>query len=225
MNIKLKLQAILLVVVLLTVNGCDSDPVAPHDDPPTLSVEDTAYQTGMVALAALVVGPALLNGEVTKKGPAEIIEFDNEDGIVGTAHLEYFLGGPKGDPSTSEAADYAHLYTGEGMPLMVELGLGGGASFSFDLEGDIDQENKAAVINGSGYFQSGPHMSHFEINDMPVDNVSDYPNAGTIVFLGLLYEITAYCDGTYLAVLEVTNGPAFWLDLDTGDVWPKVDDN
>ncbi len=218
MKIKMKWQAALVLVALLAVAGCENDAVAPHDDPPALSAGDTAIQAGLVTMASTVVGAVILDPDSVNKDAAGDIFFDNADGVTGVAHLDYYVGGPKGELSTSEVADYAHLYTDENAPLLIELGLGGMVALGFDLSSTIDQKTSEAVISGGGSFTSGPYTASFAMNDVAVALSDPYPNDGTVVFVGLFYEVTAYCDGTNIAVMEVTDGPTYELNLDTGAV-------
>ena len=218
MNINMKQLVSLALMTCFAISGCESDSVAPHDDPPALSERDTASQAALVVMAATVMGPVIVDGGITKRDANEAIVFDNPDGIMGTAYLDYFLGGPNGVPSTSEAADYAHLYTMQNMPLMLELGLGGGVSMGFDLTGDIDQTDSSAVISGTGTFKTGPNEASFAINEVSLETTSDYPTNGTVVFANLFYEITAYCDGTNTAIMVITGGSSYSLNLDDGGV-------
>ncbi|MFT5233846.1 MAG: hypothetical protein ACI9UK_000743 [Candidatus Krumholzibacteriia bacterium] len=218
MNFKMKGQAALLLVALLAFTGCENDGVAPHDEAPVLGTPDIVHQAALVVMAATVVVPVILDPSSVTKDANEDILFNDPDGITGLIHLDYFLGGPSGEVSTSDVADYAHLFTDDEAPLGVKVDSNAMAYMGFNITADIDQEGRSAVVNGSGTFDWGPSEASFAFNSVTLSASNPYPNDGTVLFTSLLYEVTAFCDGTNYAIMAVTNGPTYRLNLDDGVV-------
>ena len=217
---------VLLLGFGLLLAGCESDPVAPDDELPALTEQETAQQAALVAVGVAQVGPRLVTFNGTKA-------YNKVDGVYpytfppggdisGSIVLEYFNGGPNGVHSVWDLADYGLLYTSEFDSVTVALDLGGGVepifSVTFDLEGPIDREEDTATVSGTGTFSTGGFFHEFSLADVLLDNVSSYPDGGTMVFTGGPFETTVTYDGTRFAHVAVTGGPEWVIDLDTARI-------
>lgn len=214
---------VLLLGCGLLLAGCESDPVAPNEELPALTEQESAQQAALVAVGVAQVGPRLVtfNGAKAYNKVDGVYPYTFPPGgdISGSIMLEYFNGGPDGVHSAWDMADYGLLYTPEGDSVTVALDLGGGVepifSVTFDLEGPIDREEDTATVSGAGTFSSGGFFQNFSLTDVLLDDVSSYPDGGTMVFTGGPFETTVTYDGTRYALVVITGGPAWVIDLDT----------
>ncbi len=214
------LPLLLLVAGVLLFTGCESDTVAPHDEDPALTQEDVAYQTmylgqmfNEVAVQAVSYVPG---GAVNKQNYT--YDFPGESDIAGVINLDFRTGGENGTSATYNEADYVHLYTGEGAPLVLALGLGGSATITFDLTADIVQATDTATITvgSKGSFVSGVYSSNFAFNDVVVIDGNGYPESGSIDFTTGDTEIVLVYDGDNTAQLLVAGIWTYTVNLDSG---------
>jgi len=209
-----------LLVGGLLLGGCDNDPVAPHDEIPALSESDVASQAGWVAMAAGIVGPETV--EFTAKSGANPYQHTFAGTVSGSIFLDFTSGTP-GAPVTPGEADHVNLYTEDQKPLIILVGLTGmegSVLLGFDIEADIDRTvtPNTAVINGGGTFASGPYEASFTFNDLLVAAGENYPRSGTMGFTSAAFSLTATFNGTNIAIMEMSNGSTYGVNLDDGNV-------
>ncbi len=210
-----------LLIGALALGGCSNDSVAPQDEVPALSVDEVANQAGWVAMATGIVGPQTV--EFTAKSDKNSYEYAFTGNVAGVVHLDFFSGGAGGTSATPSEADYVDLYTADGAPLVITVGiegLEGTILLTFAMAADLDRaaDPDEATINGGGTFASGPYAASFEFNGVVVGNGSSYPSAGTMVFTGSGFVMTVTFDGDNTANLLTGDGQAYTIDLDTGEV-------
>ena len=216
-NSKFKILGLLLLG-LLVLGGCASDPVAPQDDDPVLTPEDTAYQSTVVAKALAEVGPQVLRMSSSKN--IYPYTFDGTAGISGTVEMDFRLGGSEGAPATSQAADWAHLYTTDEAGLVFETPLGGQTFLVLSIMCDINQAtDTATILTGSGgTLTSGVTTGTFAIDNLVVTAVGNYPSAGTISFSSGGNSVSVTFNGTVNAVISIDGVPHWMANLDTGEL-------
>lgn len=213
------LPLLLLVAGALLLTGCESDPVAPHEDAPALTQDDVAYQAGYLGMMFTEVGVQIVDFSQPGLANKNVYTYTFPVGAVtGEVTLDYRLGGADGTPATYSAGDYARLYTMPDAPVVLTLGLGGTASFTFDISGAINQAtNTATIAAGSfGTLTSGAYSADFTLEDVVVVSGDDYPSGGSITFTSGTYEMELAYDGDSTGTLSV-GGVATWtVDLDDG---------
>lgn len=219
-----RLAALILPALLvggLCVGGCSNDPVGPHDPAPALSADDVASQAGFVAMAASIVAPETI--EFAGKGAKNSYSVPFFGDVTGTVFLDFFSGGPGGTSVPWDGADFVNLRTGEGEMLVVSVGTGGTAGtieLTFDLDADLDRvsDPNTATVAGSGTYVSGVFDATFTFEGLVVESGGDYPGSGTMVFNSAAKTMTIIYDGGNLAVMSMSDGPTYVVNLDTGEV-------
>ena len=222
---------LLLLAGGLMLGGCESDVVAPDDDLPELTEMEAAQQAALVAVGVAQVGPQLLKFAGLKAGPAVLgvypYDFPVGGDITGSIVLEYFIGGAGGTHSTWDEADYGLLYTPEGEAVSVTVELVEGAeviySVTFNLGGPINRAADTATVSGPGTLIMGDFVQGFTLTNVLLNDVSSYPDGGTMDFLAGSVEITVTYDGSRYATATVLGGSVFEIDLDTGIVSSAAD--
>lgn len=209
-----------LLVGGLFVGGCSNDPVGPQDSAPALSPEDVATQAGFVAMAAAVVAPQAI--EFSGKADKDSYTYPFTGNITGTVHLDFFSGGSGGTPVPWDNADYVEMGTG-GAPIVALVGVAGaeGTIFlTFDLTADLDRVAvpNTATVSGSGIYASGPFSSPYSFDGLVVEAGGSYPGSGTMTFTGGGHTMTVTYDGDNTAMMAMTGGDTYVIDLDTGMV-------
>ena len=214
---------ILLLGTGLLLMGCESDSVAPDEELPALTGEEAAQQAALVAVGVAKVGPELVKFDGSKASPAEDgvypYTFPQGSNVTGSIVLEFFSGGPTGSHVVWDMADYGKLYTPNGEMVTVSVDLGEIDpiySVAFELYGPIDRAADTATVSGTGTFISGDRTTPFTLTDVLLEDVSTYPDGGTVVLAGEGIEATVTYDGTRYATVAITDGDTFSLDLDTG---------
>jgi len=216
---------VLMVPILLAggwaLGGCSNDPVAPHENAPALSVDDVAHQAGWVAMAAGIVGPQTV--EFTAKSDKNSYVYVFEGNVTGGVHLDFFTGGAGGTSATPAAADYVDLYTADGAPLVISVGLEGLTGtilLTLDLAADLnrDVDPDTATISGGGTLNSGPYSATFTFDAVAVAVGAAYPSSGSITLTGSGFTMTVTFDGDDTASLVRSDGATFTVNLDTGAV-------
>ncbi len=221
----------LLVLILpallaggLMFTGCSNDPVAPHDEAPDLTTEDVATQAGLVAKAISLVGPQVIDFAGKSDKNSYSYSFPASENVTGEIHMDYFLGGPGGTSVAWDVGDYVDLYTATGEQLDVAVDFGGGLvlafSLTFDIGAVLDRPNNKATISGTGTFASGTSTATFSFTDLVVVKAGDYPASGGMSFTGAGFSMTVTFDGTNMAILAISDGSAYDVDLDTGQISP-----
>jgi hypothetical protein len=213
-----------LLVGGLFVGGCSNDPVGPHDAVPALSAEDVATQAGFVAMAASVVAPQAI--EFSGKADKDSYTYPFTGNIVGAVQLDFFSGGAGGTSVPWDDADYVEMGTG-GAPIVAMVGVAGaeGTIFlSFNLTADLDRVSvpNTATVSGSGIYASGPFNSTFSFDGLVVESGGDYPGSGTMTFTGGGHTMTVTYDGDSTAMMAMSGGDTYVIDLDTGMVTVAV---
>jgi len=207
----------------LLLVGCENDTVAPHDEVPVLNEGEVASQAGWVSMAAAIVGPQTI--EFANKTDKTSYQHVFAGVVVGTVHLDYYLGGPDGTSATWNEGDYVELYTAAEEPLVITVGLSsspGTVLLAFDIAADIDRDATpdTATINGGGAFTSGPYGAAFEFDNLVVTHGVRYPAAGTMTLSGSGFTLTVTFDGDHTAILTSSDGATYIIDLDNGDTTP-----
>jgi hypothetical protein len=222
----LMLPLLLLVAGALLFTGCESDPVAPHEDAPALTEEDVAYQAMYLGQMFNEVGVRIVSNP-SAPAPNKVVytyTFPVGSPVAGVITMDYRLGGADGASAAFDAADYAHLYTSVGDPLVLSLGLGGTALFTFDLQASMVQAtNTATVLAGSvGSFTSGDYTADFAFNNVVVTLGSDYPLSGSMIFTTTAFELELTYDGDNTAELAVGGVLRYIVNLDDGTLTEVV---
>ncbi len=222
---------LVLLACSLMVIGCESDSVAPDDDPPALTEMEVAQQSGLVAAGISKVGPELLKFSGPKAAPAEegvyFYEFPPGGDITGTINLEYFSGGPPpaGTHSHWDNADYGFLKTPDGtmveavvdLTAEVELAIG----MTFDMHGDIDQTADTATVSGGGTITLGSFTNDFTITEtdpVVLSGISDYPQGGEFMYSADGIDLLVVYDGDHTADVVIGDIVSYKIDLDTAVV-------
>lgn len=208
-----------LLATGLLLGGCESDATAPQDPAPPLTESDAATQAGTVAMAVAAVGPEVLNFSEPGK---TIYQHTFTEDVIGTAWLDFRLGGEGGASADWSTADWARLYTVADEPLVVPVGLGGSVELTFNITADINQGLDSAVVGGGGTFTSGVHAATFAFVDLSVTGTDSYPTGGSMTFSGGGFNMTVAFDGSNLAVITVTGHGSWSFNLDTGALTPIV---
>jgi len=229
------IAALLLLTGGLMLAGCESDPVAPQDELPPLTEQEAAQQAAIVAVGLAKVGPELLKFSGLKASPLELgvypYEFPSGGDITGSIILEYFDGGPEGDHSHWNDADYGLLYSPEGevvnLALDLEFGFEVNVDLTFDLAGIIDRAADTATVTGSGTYASGDETAGFtipETDPVVLSGLSTYPSGGMLMFNIDGIDLLVIYDGDHTAGVAIGVAPvsffSYWIDLDTGIVTP-----
>ncbi len=218
---------IILVVPMLLALGmlgaCSNDPVAPHEDPPALTSSEVASQAGYVAMAASIIGPRTV--EFTDKAEANPYRYPMVSPVSGAVYLAYFLGGPTGTPVVPDAADYVNLYTAPNEPIVITVGIAGAQGtvvLTLDIEADLDRVSDPdnATINGGGTFVSGIYSASFVFSNLLVEKGADYPLSGGMTFTSAGFTATATFDGDNTALLELSDGTSYTVNLVDGSKVP-----
>lgn len=211
-----RFAAILAVVALVALAGCDSDPVAPHDRL-QLTPEDAAGQAGYLAWALVRLGPEFLqnpaDGAVIGRRNPDSLVFSGA--ITGVCDIVFETSG--GDLTTWDQAAHAWLTTLPDDPLrftpiedseaVVQIAL--------ELGADIDRPAETATINGIGTVVSGSLTTGFELTDVVVP-LSGWPSGGTMAASIGGHAVVVTFDGDN--VVEATiDGQPFRVDLLTGE--------
>ncbi len=209
----------ILLVGLLLCAGCSNDPVAPQDEIPGLSAQDVATQAGFMAAAVTQIGPVVIEfSDKAGDNPYEHVMLS--DFVTGSIFLNY-TSGQDATPSFPADADHVDAYTADGAPLAVVIaagGLTGTAQIAFDVAAELDRTGSphTAVINGDGTFTSGANGSTFVFNDLAVVDGGEYPVGGSVSFINEPNTATITYNGTEFAVMELSNGDSYIVDLTTG---------
>lgn len=204
-----------LLAGALLLAGCESDPVAPQDDPPALSAGDVANQAGWVATAAQMIAPQAV--EFAGKGDKDVYTETFTGDVNGTITLDFSAGGA---PAAWDVADYVEITTPEGAPLIISVGIEGVEGtilLGLDLMADIDRtaDPDEATVGGGGTMVSGPYAASFTFESLVVV-AGGYPASGTMTFLSGGFTATVTFDGDNTATIAIAGGPSFSVNLDTG---------
>jgi hypothetical protein len=214
--------ALLLMLTVLVVGGCESDSVVPNDSLPALTEGEAAQQAALAAMAVSRVGPQIVLFDGTKLSSKVLgvypYTFPPGSDVQGTVTLEFFDGGPGGIHSTWEEADYALLYTSGEEGVTVDLESGGGFGLTFDVTALLDRPADTATISGGGVFTTGEIDSPFGFTDLVVTAVSSYPSGGSMTFTAGVHELLVGFDGDSTAVIMVDDVDTYIIDLDDGSV-------
>lgn len=210
---------VLLLASGLAMTGCESDPVAPHDELPALTPEGAAQQAGVMASGLAQTSPQLF---YTLKN-AYTYSFVGIDAIDGTVYLEFRDGGEEGtlEGIAPNAADWGWIYTAADEPLdfMIEVVAGspGHVYLSFDIKGDIDQPtHTATLLEGSGgSYVAGEYTGTFDFSGVVVTQGADSPT-GTMTVQTNDYVVTVVYDGDSTALLTIADVGSWLVDLDDG---------
>lgn len=221
-NLVTALMLPLLLAGGLVLGGCNNDAVAPHDEAPALTAGDVAGQAGFVAMATGIVGPQTV--EFTAKSDKNSYSHVFAGGnVAGTIFLDFFTGGAGGTSATPDVADYVNLYTADGAPLILTVGLEGlegTIALGFDIAADLDRDANpdTATITGGGTFASGPYTADFTFGGVVVASGASYPSAGTLSLTGSGFTMTVTFNGTNMANMVDGDGALYRINLDTGEV-------
>ncbi len=209
----------LLLVTGLWLSGCESDPVAPHDDAPALTSEDVAYQAGALASAAARVLPQFV--EFTGPGKNEYsYDFAGESAVTGVVYFDFRTGGPDGTPASYDVGDWGRMYTASGAPLSFAVGIGGSVELDFDITADIVQATDTATLlpGSTGTFTAGDYVATFSFADVVVTAGDNYPSGGTMTFTSSGKTMTVTFDGDNLVNIDLEGGGSWTVNLDDGSI-------
>ncbi len=208
---------------LILLGGCSNDPVTPKDEVPALKADDVATQAGMVAMAAAIVTPQTV--EFAGKSDKDTYVHTFTGTVVGVVTMDYFTGGAGGTPAPWNTADYVDFYTASDAPLVATIGLSGfegTVSLGFALNAALDRvaDPNTATVNGTGTFVSGQYDATFAFTDLFVRQGANYPISGTMTFTTTNFIATVTFNGTSTAVMEMSDGTNWHVDLTNGEVTP-----
>ncbi len=217
------LIAPILLLGILFLGGCGSDPVAPHEDPPALTEREAANQAGVIAMAMSEVGPQIIEFAGKSDKDSYTHTFPGGGDIAGTVYMSFFLGGAGGTSVPWGEADYGTLATGADEALVVSLGVGGTVALTFDINAALNRDTDTSTVNGGGTFASGPYSASFSFADLVVVSGDDYPSGGSMTFTGSGFTMTIDFTGASTAIVLINGMAAYIIDLDTGEVTEYVD--
>ena len=205
-----------ILMVLGLIAGCESDSVTPNDPLPTLTEEDAAWQSGVLAVIIAKAAPQLIQFTDPSKAVYEY-SFTGFDAITGSVMLDFRTGGSGGTPATPSGADFCHLYTEDGESVVFTTDAGGSLSVTLDISSSLDQAANTATIQSgsSGTFSTGDYSGTFAFDDLVVSESSLTPASGGIVVTSGGFAISVVFDGGTTAT--VTAGTTVWIvNLNTG---------
>ncbi len=200
--------------------GCESDPVAPHDQLPALTSEDAAYQAAAMGAATGRVLPELLDYSGPLKTEYTYDFPDMGSDVTGTVHFDFRTGGADGESANYDVADWGRMYTAADSPLSFAVGIGGSVELDLDIFADIDQATDTATFlaGSAGTFTAGDYIATFAFDGVVVTSGDDYPSAGTMTFVSGGYELVVTFDGDNTATVSL-NGVITWVvNLDNGEI-------
>lgn len=212
------LSALTVLALLGLVAGCESEAVAPQDQLPPLTAQDTAYQTGLVAAAITRIGPRLMQATNPAKQVVDVT-WAGEHGLTGTGHIDY-RSGPDGAPAAGSEATWARLHTDAGEPIVCTVpGLGGQTRFDLDIMANLDQEvDQATILSGSGgTMTSGGYVVTFALAGLVVGS-GGYPLGGGLTTTAGGHTAEVRFNGTNTVTMIVDGSATYAIDLDTGEV-------
>ncbi len=210
------LAAVLVSAALVILAGCDSDPVAPHDQL-QLTPEEAAGQAGYLAWALVRMGPEFLQdpagGAVIGRRDPDTLVFSGA--ITGACDIGFE--DADGSPTTWNLATRAWLVTQPDAPLEFTPIAGSDAvvRVTLDLEAAIARPANVATISGSGTLGSGSLTTAFVLAIMEVP-LSGWPTGGTLSASVAGHAIVVTFDGDQL-VNATVDGRLFRVDLLTGE--------
>lgn len=220
------LACVLLLGFGLLMAGCESDPVAPQEEPPALTEKEAAQQAALVAVGVAEIGPEILKAPALKDLGIYPYDFPADGIVLGSVIMEFFTGGAGGTHSHWNDADYGLLYTPDKEVLEVEFmlpigeGVTVGFALDFSLFGPIDREEDEAVVSGTGNYITGAGTAPFTLTSVVVSGIYAYPTDGTLLFETGGWEVLVTYDGTDTALVAVNGVDMFTVNLDTGWLTP-----
>jgi len=221
MNKKLTLLAVLALMLGLGLfmTGCESDSVAPNEEPPTLSDDEVAGQAAAMASAAAQVLPQIVEYSPTNKDLYSY-DFSGQNAVTGTVWFDFRTGGADGTSATYSTGDYCHMYTADGEAIVFEVGVGGEIEVTVSVMASIVQAtDTATLLEGSaGTFTAGAYNATFSFAGVVVTAGQNYPSGGTMTFVSGGRTLTVTFDGDNTAVVTLEGGGSWVLDLDDGSV-------
>jgi hypothetical protein len=225
-NHSLKMVLATLAVLLLggwILNGCESDSVAPQDEPPELTEENAGYQAAMVALAMTEVGPRILDAVGSMQKEVVTYDLNTYEYVEGSVEVDYRLGGANGSPSAPGSADYGHLTTvGDTGLILTWDGIPNSAMYlTANIMGTIGSNSVTILAGSGGTLTSGVYVVTYEAAGL-VFGSGGYPSGGTFSVMSGNYDLTVAFNGTANAVISLNSSPTWVLNLDTGDVSPYM---
>lgn len=211
---------LLTLALAACVAGCESDPVAPQDELPAVTAEGSAATSAAIAKIMVEVGPIILDPSKAVVDVDLDDPLDDYEDLSGTFHIDY-RDGPDGAPAEPGDALWAHGYTDDGSPVVVDFGdYGGQSEFEFDVTADITRgtPDSVEILDGSGgTMVSGERNTTFTASGLVIDG-GDYPASGTVtVDPADGPESTVTFNGTDKA-LAFVDGTYYEVDLDDGSV-------
>ena len=226
-------RGLALIVICLAglwlISGCESDPVAPQDEVPSLDQEDVAWQASVLALALAKVTPQAIQFDARKSDPPLSYSLDDPGlGLFGTVFLDYRMDAEDGPHATPDDGTFVRIYTESGELAVIKTPVGGAVAMTFDLKATIDRDDDTAVfIEGSsgtyetgtyedGEFTLGHYSATFQLDNLAVDLNQEFPVAGYLIFTSGGHTIVVEFGGNILTVhlesMELT------INLTTGEI-------
>jgi hypothetical protein len=215
------------VAGLVLLGGCSNDPVAPQDEQPALSADDVATQAGLMAMAAGIVAPQTI--DFAGKADKDSYQYPFTGDVVGVVFLDYYTGGAGGTSAPWDTADYVELYTADDAPLVASVGVSGfegTIGLGFVLNADLDRVStpNMATINGGGTFDSGGYGATFIFSNLVVVQGNSYPGSGLMIFSAGGFVGTVTFNGSSTAMLAMSDGTSWTVDLASGEISPNLPD-
>ena len=223
MHKKHLLAGLALPALLVLLGGCESDPVAPHDDLPQLTSEERANQSAAIAITMAEAAVKVLNPGTPMPGKSLHDYPVTGEGFSGGVWIEYLSAEGVADPGsvvTPEDAGWAHLYTATDAPVVFTTPppFNGRTEFELDFTAVLEQgQPREGVINGTGTMTSGEYIVDFTATDLEVEEDRDYP-LGTVTITAAGGTVDIGFDGDHTATVLVDHVDLYVVDLDTGVV-------
>jgi len=221
-NRKLYLLTVLALMLgaSLWLTGCESDPVAPHDQLPALNSEDVAYQAAAVGAAASRVLPQIVDFSGTDKTEYTYTFPTEGSQVNGSVYFDFRNGGPDGASADYDVATWCRMFTETDAPLVFAVGAGGTVELDFNIFADIVQAtHTATLLAGSvGTFTGGDYVATFAFDGVVVTAGENYPSGGAMTFVSGGYELVVTFDGDNTATISLDGEDTWIVNLEDGTV-------
>ena len=213
---------ILAGVAFLVIAGCDSDPTAPQENPPPLTVDAAATQAAALAKA----GVDIMNELLDRSDKELINEVFSVGNVNGKVTMEFFCGGAEGEPCAQDLADAIHTWTDlttdppDSAVIWEDFGDGPQEIARITVDAVVDPFDndppESGTVTGSGVLTAGVYVSTFTIDGV-IYHVGDYPASGAMTYTSPPHDVLITFDGTRCATL-VIGEVTYLVDLDTGEL-------
>ncbi len=215
MHAAARTAAVLLALGLLALAGCSGDESLAPQDELTLSRDDAAGQSGLVAWALARIGPEFLQdpagGAQINRSPDQLVFTGRITGIC-----EIVFRDAAGELTTWNLAATGRLTTLPGAPLSFTPFAGSGVAVTvvLDIAAAIEHDPDTALLTGGGSITAANLATVFTLDDVQVQ-ASGWPAGGYLSLnLGGHTAVVAYGGGQTATI--TIGGATYTVDLETG---------